>query len=272
MRNRVALLIDNVDNVMKSATLCTILTQPEWSDRMLGSNKKAIVQTNTLILSSGNNMGIAKDLVRRALICTLDAGMEKPEERTFAGKPLLDTVLEQRPQLVAAALTIILAYLHAGSPDQNVVSYGNFEQWQEWCRFPLTWLGRKDPYATKAKLEARDTTRAETDALINAWYDVFGDQSQTVADAVNFVQGFIEQHHRDNDRKKENEERDPLPEKYAAFHAATDKWRKGRDVNLRSLGQYISSISGVVRNKLRFELDGVKHHASKWKIAEIKPT
>lgn len=80
----------------------------------------------------------------------------------------------RRGELVAAALTVIRAYLAAGSPDQHLPTFGRFEAWQRWCRFPLTWLGMADPCLTRAAAEARDPVREKLSHLTSAWLDAFG--------------------------------------------------------------------------------------------------
>ncbi|MFO1073505.1 MAG: hypothetical protein U1E17_12700 [Geminicoccaceae bacterium] len=88
--------------------------------------------------------------------------MSGPRSRTFK-VDLHREVPRQRSELAAAALTIIRAYLAAGSPPQPVPTFGRFEQWQAWCRFPLIWLGVADPCSTRAAAR-KDPVRARLGA------------------------------------------------------------------------------------------------------------
>ena len=65
-------------------------------------------------------------MVRRTVLCSLDAGVERPELREFAFDPIA-RVLENRGAYVAAAITISRAYRAAGlptdSPPPNAVGF-----------------------------------------------------------------------------------------------------------------------------------------------------
>ena len=83
-------LLDNVERPLKSDALCSILTEPMFQDRLLGTNRKAVVATNVLFMATGNNITVAGDLTSRTLLATLDPHCERPEEREF------DVDLQQR--------------------------------------------------------------------------------------------------------------------------------------------------------------------------------
>ena len=97
------LLIDNVKRPIEGDALCTILTQSTWQCRVLGESKKVEVPTNVLMLASGNNLTFKGDMITRALLCKLDAGIEKPEIRRF-DVDLKTEIPKRRPELVAAGL------------------------------------------------------------------------------------------------------------------------------------------------------------------------
>ena len=113
--------------------------------------------TNATFLATGNNIVIQGDLTTRALVCALDPKCERPEEREFAVN-LHEAVPARRGELVAAALTIPLAYLAAGAPPQRLAPFGRFEAWARWCRDPLVWLGEPDPCASRSG--SRTATRS----------------------------------------------------------------------------------------------------------------
>jgi putative DNA primase/helicase len=51
--------------------------------RLLGFSKNVETPVNAALYATGNNLAIAGDLVRRTLLCSLDAQCERPELRTF---------------------------------------------------------------------------------------------------------------------------------------------------------------------------------------------
>lgn len=239
------LLIDNVSKRLKSDALCSILSQPTYSDRVLGASRKIIARTNLLVLASGNNLIIEGDLSRRTLIATIDPGVERPEEREFE-TDLHELIPRIRPKLVAACLTIIRSYLAAGSPDVGVPSYGNFEQWQRWCRHPLVWLGEEDPYKVRDQIEARDESKTRLTALLAAWYELFGSAPMTVGAAVK-VEG--------------------LPaEKMEPWTEAIETFKAGKEINTRSMGNYLAANERVIMGGLRFERHPIMfRNAVQWK-------
>ena len=151
-------VIDNVERTFASDALCSILTEPVFKDRVLGVSRTASAPTCTTWSVTGNNLTIQGDLTTRMLVCRIDPECERPEEREFKVN-LHEEVPKRRAELAVAALTIIRAYIAAGSPRPAVPTFGRFEQWQEWCRFPLIWLGMADPCETRAAIEGRDPVR-----------------------------------------------------------------------------------------------------------------
>jgi hypothetical protein len=140
------LVIDNSERPLQSDALCTAITEPTFTDRLLGQSRTITVETNTLFCATGNNLTLVGDLTARAILCSLDPVCERPEERTFE-VDLHAWVSAHRGELVAAAPTIMRAYLVAGSPKQAVANFARFEEWQRLCRYPLLWLGCADPRA-----------------------------------------------------------------------------------------------------------------------------
>ena len=97
---------DNCSAEVDSELLCQALTQRELRVRELGYSRNVKVPITALFVVNGNNLIIANDLTRRTLLGQLDAGMERPETRTFKRK-VDEVAREHRGELVAAALTIL---------------------------------------------------------------------------------------------------------------------------------------------------------------------
>ena len=101
--------------------------------------------------------------------CKLDAVTERPELRQFKGNPLRDA-LENRGAYVAAALTIIRAYLAAGAP--NVCGpLGSYHAWSRMVRSPLVWLGQPDPYTSTEQTYEEDPELADLREFHALWWD-----------------------------------------------------------------------------------------------------
>ena len=109
-------------------------------------------------IATGNALTVAGDLSSRTVLCTLDPGCERPEDREFDVNLHID-VPQRRGELATAALTIVRAFLAAGAPHQGVPVFGRFEQWSRFAREPLAWLGHVDPCETRRSIESRDPVR-----------------------------------------------------------------------------------------------------------------
>jgi putative DNA primase/helicase len=107
--------LDNIDQPLEGAALCQTITQATRRMRLLGSNAMLTVPCNILVTATGNNLTLRGDIVRRMLLCRLDAGVERPEERDFP-QDLLGEVIAERGELVRCAQTIMASYIHAGRP------------------------------------------------------------------------------------------------------------------------------------------------------------
>jgi putative DNA primase/helicase len=108
--------LDNVNGVLRSDLLCQAITAPAVKVRRLGSSDPIEVPNVATWLANGNNLNLAGDLARRAILCRLDPGMERPEERVFSFDPAA-VALEHRSEYVSAVLTLVRAFILAGSPD-----------------------------------------------------------------------------------------------------------------------------------------------------------
>lgn len=242
-------VLDNIERPLASDALCSILTEPVFRDRVLGVTRTAAVPTNTSWFITGNNAQVVGDLTVRVLTCRLDPACERPEERTFT-VDLHREVPCQRGELAAAALTIIRAYLAAGSPPQPVPTFGRFEQWQAWCRFPLIWLGLADPCSTRAAAEGKDPVRARLGALLEGWRGLFGGDELTVAVAIKAL-GKVE---------LDTAGRTALTEAMREIAGEKD------GINGRRLGNFIARHEGRFERGLRFERGEAGYLGVLWRV------
>ena len=158
--------IDNVTHILRSDQLCQLLTQEEVQVRVLGASKNVRIPSTALICATGNNLSIHGDLNRRAVRIRLDAKCERPDERRF-DRDATSLALRKRSELVAAALTIVRAYLSAGAPSQ-ASPMGSFEDWSDTVRSALIWLGMGDCRGDIDALRADDPEKAELAEIIDA--------------------------------------------------------------------------------------------------------
>jgi hypothetical protein len=168
MKNDLMLVIDNIARDVEGDALCTILTEAQWQCRRLGASENVTVPTNCLIAMSGNNLTFKGDMTTRAILCRLDANVERPEERAF-DIDLKKWVPEHRGELVAAGLTVLRAFVVAGRPGLDTFkTFGRFEDWSNLVRGALIWLGEADPCKTREAIISNDPDRDYFGRLLDA--------------------------------------------------------------------------------------------------------
>jgi hypothetical protein len=161
-----------------------MLTAESITDRILGVSKTATVSTRTLFLSSGNNVGPVRDLLRRVITINIDHRCATPATKSYTGSPV-EAVRKDRGRYVAAVLTIILAWKDAGSPRtdvENIATYGG--AWADYCRHPLIWLGLEDPATALLEQVKHDPDADALLALLIEWYSLFGSTPTTVRKVI----------------------------------------------------------------------------------------
>jgi putative DNA primase/helicase len=177
--------IDNCDSPLGGELLCQALTQPTLKVRILGKSLNAEVPSNAAIYATGNNLTLAGDMTRRALRCSLDPGVERPELRAFDRNPVT-TVKENRGQYIAAAITIMRTFYVAGQPQQTT-PLGSFEDWSRWVRDALIWLGEADPCATMDKVRGADPKLEALTMVLEQWRAVIGGARVSVKEAIDLA-------------------------------------------------------------------------------------
>ena len=191
------------------------------------------VPTNALFMANGNNLGVKGDMQRRIIAGRIEAG-ENPERRTFKRPNLLQWVADNRPRLVAAALTVLLAYQASPDADKakvkaSMAPYGSYEEWSARVRAALVWLGEADPVATNARFKEADPEREALGLMMRGLRTQFGTEwfkAKAVATA-------------------QQEANDDLAE---GVQAADIYWEA------RSIGNYLAKTQGKTVDGLRLDM------------------
>lgn len=242
---------DNIERPFGSPSLCSVLTQREFKDRVLGGSSTATVPTDSCFLATGNNLTFIGDLSTRTLLCQLDPRIERPEERSFSIN-LHKYIPENRPHLVNAGLTILRAYHVAGRPPQNIKQFGRFEEWSDWVRSTVIWLGLPDPCLTRNEIESTDPIRSALAALFSAWFAIFGTSPIKVKELVA--------------KALENDEASTTLYETLLSLAGTNKG----ELNERSLGNKLKNFKHRIEQGYRLEVAGERQGTTLWKIIKTQ--
>lgn len=247
---RPIILIDNVESVLESPYLAALLTSENSVIRVLGSSMTVVMSADAVWLFTGINLQVAGDLTTRILIVMLDPGEEHPEQRAF-DLDLHEYIPKHRPELVVAALTVILGFLRSGiDPATLCKPWGRFEKWSDWVRAPLIWLGWPDPCEVLKRFDATDPRRTELAAVLSTWHGCRGTDRIKVRDLVDSARG-------------DGEACTNLREALQAVAGNPDG-----SINVRRLGRWIARHVGRISGGLCIDQAGAAQGQSVWRLVE----
>jgi hypothetical protein len=245
----ICISIDNCEAALSGTLLCQALSQTEVDIRVLGLSKNVRCTANATIFATGNNLVIAGDLTRRCLLGSLDAGVERPELRSFS-VDAVEEVGRHRAELVVAGLTILRAWHVARESGTRVKvePFGGFAGWSHRIREPLVWLGETDPCNSVTKVRENDPQRDLLAVVINQWRDNLGlNTRHTAGSVISQALGH--------------------PTFYAALMAVATA-PKGGVISERSFGHWLKRVDGKIVNNLSLLQDGIKDGYRYWKLVQ----
>ena len=246
------IFLDNVSGELGGDALCQLIERPVVEIRILGKSEQVRIETRTTVFASGNNVQLRGDLVRRAIVCSLDARMENPETRQFKRDPVR-MVLNDRGKYIAAGLIIVMAYLAAGKPNL-APQLASFEDWSDLVRSPLIWLGKRDPLETMGVARREDPDRQSAAAVFAALADTLGVGPKTAVTAAEMIKLAT----------------DNLGPKYSELHnALVTVASRGEIIDTREFGKWLARNKGRIVGGRRLEGKSDKHgHAARWWLVD----
>lgn len=234
-------------DIVPSEALKTAMTEEYIGGRILGVSKDVSCSTRTLFLFSGNNVGPVRDMARRVVTIHLDPRCENPVTREFKRPHLEAEVRRDRARYVSAALTIIRAWIVAGSPHTPAKPVASYGKWADWCRQPLLWLGRPDPVARLFEQLAHDPDAELLHRMLTGWHTAHGNTPMLIRDVVRIVEGT------DSDFAE----------------ALRDVADERGQINRRRLGWWLKRHLGRIVGGLKFERGNVARNAETWRVVSV---
>jgi len=260
------LSLDNVNGELGGDLLCQAIERPLVRVRALGASDIMEIESRATIFANGNGLRVRGDMTRRTIVCRLDSNMERPELREFKSDPL-QSVLDDRGAYVAACLTIVRAYLAAGSPGK-LKPVASFADWSNTVRCALVWLDHADPVETMETARADDPELAELKQVIGAWHASYGDAPLTVRTVAEHAL-----------EKRPDEFGEWAPANPALRDAIQNIAGDRGTINTRRFGQWLLRHEGrIVRvadndnanpKTLRFKRQGVVGGVAVWKCVQV---
>jgi hypothetical protein len=167
---RRGLPVFSFDNVKKGVPIggaaleAAVTCNGKLSIRILGLTEAPDCDWYSVVLLTGNNPSLCRDMVRR----TLRSRLHPPVDGAVYQNPnLVEHALAERPRLVSAALTLLRAYLVAGRP-ATIKRVRSFEAWSDLIPSAIVWAGGADAALSVPDADADESGEA-VHALIRAW-------------------------------------------------------------------------------------------------------
>jgi putative DNA primase/helicase len=256
--------IDNVNGELGGDALGQAIERPIVDVRILGKSETVRIESRgTSIYCTGNNVMLRRDLCRRAITCTLDPELERPELRQFKRDPVA-MILENRGKYITACLTIVHAYILAGRPDR-APKLASFEGWSDTVRSALIWLGEEDPVISMETSYDEDPERVELSDMISTWADEFKvgySNRKTLAEVIEVAE---ETSQTFNGVEPDN------PELLSILQQVT-KTRRGLQLNSLALSAWMRKNKGKIVDGKRFARQPSKRgDSASWWIEEVIP-
>ncbi|MGD0336197.1 MAG: hypothetical protein ABSB18_03770 [Candidatus Omnitrophota bacterium] len=184
------LVLDNLNRVLDSSALATILTATYWEDRILGQSTHLRIPVWCAWVATGNNPTLSYEITRRTIRIRLDAKTETPHLRDasqFKHYPLLPWVMENRAALVGAVLTLIQYWVAKGKPESKK-SLGGFESWAAVIGGVLECAGIEG--FLENALDFYDDVQTEQEqkkVFVAAWYTMYKEIDVKAGDLLNIT-------------------------------------------------------------------------------------
>lgn len=174
-----------------SANLALALTQPEWVDRILGSNRLARIKIQCIWMASGNNLEWSKELARRVVSIRLKVPNENPFDRKgFRCEPdtLEEWAMKNRNQLLTACLTLCQQWVASGMPfgSQRMGSYENYSKTMGGI---LDACGVKGFLGNRGKNVSKSRESIRWPAFIEKWSVTYGEKMVSASDLYLMIFG-----------------------------------------------------------------------------------
>jgi hypothetical protein len=187
-----AIQLDNLSRKLDAGSVAAALTSTTWTDRILGGSTTARLPNTALWIATANNPNLSTEIARRCVRIRIDARSAHPNRRPaseFQHPDLRRWAHAHRPELVAACLTLIQAWIAAGRPVPTP-TLGSFESWAEVIGGVLHvagidgFLDNSDEFFDQA-----DTDGNGWRAFVAEWWHLFEDKAVSVADLYPLYNG-----------------------------------------------------------------------------------
>jgi hypothetical protein len=245
------LVIDNIEDTLQSAALSVLLTSRQWKGRILGRSEDILLPNILTPIGTGNNVRLGGDLPRRCVWVRMDAQTARPWMRkvVFKHPNLHEWIMQSRGAILAAILTIVRAWILAGSPqkaDQDIL--GGYESYSRIMGGILNFIGTKGFLTNLASMyDIVDTNIPAWEAFLTVWNDILKDRAVTTAELI-------------TELNQKPEFKAALPDDYADMTIKNYQRRLGIAISSRKMARF--------PNGLKIQKAGTTDRYARWEVID----
>lgn len=242
---RTVFFLDNVTRSLNSAVLSSAITGATWTDRVLGRSGEISVPNRMIWVVTGNNVMLSGELTRRGVHIRIDPDTDQPWLRTGFRIPNLEGwVRENRARMVAAALTLVRAWIVGGRVPFSGAPIGGLESWSNTVGGILENAGVGGFLSNLTELyEAADVENLIWREFVLAWWAAHCDMKVGIRDLY------------------------PIAEKIDGIDLGTTNSERAQRT---SLGAQLRAKKNVVVGEFKITPDGKKDGAQLWRLTPTR--
>jgi hypothetical protein len=183
------------DNIPRgSAISCphieAALTASEISDRVLGVSRVEVVPSTTVQIFTGNSIVPRGDMASRSLIAALNVNRPDPENRDFAHPDPMAWTQTNRPKILRALYTILIA--GALNRPHHQVAKTRFKSWWSLVGWPVEYAASLVGIAVNCTEllragEVGDEEASAVSAILTVFREIWGEEDFTAKDVVKIM-------------------------------------------------------------------------------------
>jgi hypothetical protein len=241
------ILFDNVDTPLEGAAFAGAITESLFKDRRLGSNSgkdQIVAPTNALLLATGNHLTAKGDMAEGRVLVTRIVPDRELAKREYHHRDLATYVMEHRPELVVAVLTVLRGFLVSPLKERPKPTGFRHREWGDLIAASLQWLGLPDPCLAMGRTQAADPQREAQSDVMRLWAQRFGERYVTTKQLI---------------------ELPALAEALAGLAGV-----ETRKLEVRSAAAALRNMVGLLRLGFKVHrVDGKARHASKWRLENV---
>lgn len=234
-------LFDNVKGALRSGKLEALLTSDEWAQRRLGGNQQEKRPNDRVWSLTANNAQLGGDLARRAMRVDINPEHAFPHMRpasSFRHPDLMGYVRAQRGELTHALLTMIRAWVVAGSPEGSGSTADNYADLVRTCNGILSHAGYDGVAGERTQEEMLSEDDRELSEFLSNVYRLHGSEPWSVKQLLESVDHASAA----DDFADEDSEVKGMPGEVFPSHVSTHEYDRGSAT--RKLGHWLAGFEG----------------------------